>query len=674
MARITINGISFDPLAGAGDAHAAPPGGDASQSNYILIQTSGPLTSEQKEQLTDSGVAIHEYISGDSYLCEFRGTDLDRIRSLPFVAWADIYPPGFKVSPSLRAGDARYSTDLLRRPPERSESREPHEVDVVLHDDVDPGSADVRARVAAAAHLDLDNLRIGRHKLRFVVQERYLDDIASVDEVRQIEEVPKTGLGNNVAGPIIVATVVVNGTPYQGDDQVIAVADTGFDKGSTSDVHPAFTGRVTKLYDLGRTSKTDDPDGHGTHVAGSALGDGYSSTMGGAIQGTAPKATLVLQSLLDAAGGLGGIPTDLHDLFQPPYDNEGARVHTNSWYTLQPGVPYDAGATEIDDFVWQHQDMVILYCAGNKGTDANDDGVAEGGQIGSKSGAKNCVTVGASESRRSPCPKTYDQLQDVRFKASPMKGDCVCDNPDGLAAFSSRGPTPEGRIKPDVVAPGTCILSTLSRAVANVDTWYGTSSDGAYWFDGGTSMATPLTAGCAAVLRETLTKNGWNDPPAAVIKALLINGAVELVGQYTPSEAGPSPNNNSGWGRVNLAGSVIIPGPAADAGVGAGGPLKEGQEDTFRIHVPGSTFKFTLVWTDPPGAALQNDLDLIIRAPNGEERHGNIGPSKELYDRVNDIEQILWEHVPAGDLEVVIRAYRITQYPQPYAYAWRLTS
>src|SRR6266581_1518046 len=293
MARITINGISFDPLAGAGDAHAAPPGGDASQSNYILIQTSGPLTSEQKEQLTDSGVAIHEYISGDSYLCEFRGTDLDRIRSLPFVAWADIYPPGFKVSPSLRAGDARYSTDLLRRPPERSESREPHEVDVVLHDDVDPG----------------------------------------------------------------------------------------FDKGSTSDVHPAFTGRVTKLYDLGRTSKTDDPDGHGTHVAGSALGDGYSSTMGGAIQGTAPKATLVLQSLLDAAGGLGGIPTDLHDLFQPPYDNEGARVHTNSWYTLQPGVPYDAGATEIDDFVWQHQDMVILYCAGNKGTDANDDGVAEGGQI-----------------------------------------------------------------------------------------------------------------------------------------------------------------------------------------------------------------------------------------------------------------------------------------------------
>jgi hypothetical protein len=188
-------------------------------------------------------------------------------------------------------------------------------------------------------------------------------------------------------------------------------------------------------------------------------------------------------------------------------------------------------------------------------------------------------------------------------------------------------------------------------------------------------MATPLVAGCAAVLRETLVKNGWADPPAALIKALLINGAVELTGQYNPTEAGRSPNSSSGWGRVDLAASVVIPGkPSDEAGMGTGGPLRQGEEDSFKVHVPGSTFKMTLVWSDPPGAALQNDLDLIVRAANGDEYHGNIGLSKEIYDRENNVEQVYWEHVPSGDLEIIIRAARITQFPQPYAWVWRLWS
>src|SRR4029079_18310941 len=156
------------------------------------------------------------------------------------------------------------------------------------------------------------------------------------------DEVPERILANDVAGPIIGANVVINGTPYQGDGQVIAVADTGFDLGSETNVHPAFTGRVVHLYALGRPGKTDDPDGHGTHVAGSALGDGYSPAIGGAIQGTAPKARLFLQSMLDATGDdTGGQPTDLNNLFRPPYVDHGARVHTNSWATAQAAWSYD---------------------------------------------------------------------------------------------------------------------------------------------------------------------------------------------------------------------------------------------------------------------------------------------------------------------------------------------
>src|SRR5262249_41331635 len=208
---------------------------------------------------------------------------------------------------------------------------------------------------------------------------------------------------------------------------------------------------------------------------------------------------------------------------------------------------------------------------------------------------------------------------------------------------------------------------------------------------------------CCAVLRETLVKNSMQKPSAALIKALLINGAMPLSGQYSPSEVGPPPNNVEGWGLVNLAGSVIIPGPNPNAGLGEGGPLKQVQESTITINVPAGqggqsfatkrgakktrkgkkatadvgvmgaspTLKITLVWSDPPGANLQNDLDLIVKASNGQERHGNMGTASG-FDRVNNVEQVLWENIPPGDAKITVRGFRITQFPQPYALAWRI--
>ena len=94
----------------------------------------------------------------------------------------------------------------------------------------------------------------------------------------------------------------------------------------------------------------------------------------------------------------------------------------------------------------------------------------------------------------------------------------MANNPEGLVAFSSRGPTLDHRIKPDVVAPGTFILSTRSRDTAG--TGWATSADPLYFFEGGTSMATPLVAGCTAVLREfAIKQKGIKKPSAALIKA-----------------------------------------------------------------------------------------------------------------------------------------------------------
>ncbi|MDQ1567987.1 MAG: hypothetical protein QOF96_2867 [Actinomycetota bacterium] len=94
MARITINGVSLDPLVQSdrlkeASAESLPPSG----SDYVLIQTSAPLSDEQKAQLTDLGVVVQEYVPDDTYLCRYPHADLGAIRALPFVAWADVYFP-----------------------------------------------------------------------------------------------------------------------------------------------------------------------------------------------------------------------------------------------------------------------------------------------------------------------------------------------------------------------------------------------------------------------------------------------------------------------------------------------------------------------------------------------------------------------------------------------------
>lgn len=690
MAPITINGITVDPeaqqpLLAAVGLEAA----DAAGSDHLLIQTAEPLRAADRQSLTDLGVQVQEYVSANTYLAEYPGTDLGPIRALPFVTWADIYLRVFKIPPTLLAPGVDPGNLAMLADASPNPNRVPSRVDVLLHLGVAPTEALV-ARVAAAARVDPSAVTVTPTKLRVLTQTGLLADVAALDEVREIHAVPPRQLFNNVARQILDADVLVNGTTYDGAGEIVAVADTGFDLGDPVNPHPAFTGRVAKLHALGRTApdKVDDPHGHGTHVAGSVLGDGNSPTMGGAIRGTAPRATLILQSLLDAGGGLGGIPVDLNDLFQQTYD-EGARVHTNSWGLPGVHLPYDPSSREIDEFVWNHQDQVICFAAGNDGTDANANGVVDANSIGSQSAAKNCITVGASESLRPKFEPSYGTYWPGDFPKAPIRRDRQANNSAGMVAFSSRGPTLEGRIKPDVVAPGTCILSTLSRAASMAST-FGVSSDPLFFFDSGTSMATPLVAGCAAVLRQTLVKNGFTTPSAALIKGLLINGAVDLAGQYVPSEAGTSPNNDSGWGRVDLAGSVIIPGPGdPDGGFGDGGPLKEGEEDGITVTIPkrgkprkrpggaepaagGATLKVTLVWSDPPGAALQNDLDLIVVASDGTERHGNMGTGAG-FDRANNVEQVLWHNMPPGEAKIVFRAFRITQFAQPYAYVWRIS-
>src|SRR5262249_48633867 len=88
---------------------------------------------------------------------------------------------------------------------------------------------------------------------------------------------------------------------------------------------------------------------------------------------------------------------------------------------------------------------------------------------------------------------------------------------------------------------------------------------------------------------------------------------------------------------------------------------------TFTVAPGAGGLKVTLVWTDPPGEALQNDLDLIVRDANGTERHGNMPPASADFDRTNNVEQVVWPDITPGDVQITVRAFRIPVLAQSYA-------
>ncbi|MEA5572016.1 S8 family serine peptidase [Calothrix sp. UHCC 0171] len=665
MAKITINGVSIDT-----DSQRTLIASDRSDSEYILIHVNQPLNREQKSQLANLGIEILEYVPENTYICHNENVNSASIMNLPFIEWTNTYLEGFKISPQLLgAPDKQQSTNIQNLPAIDKLSRQPQPVTVVFHNSVVVDD-NLRNRLATAARLNPQELEFTANSVRLNIQHQYLEDVTAIAEVRHIEEYVAPQLFNNLALGVINADKTHSIGNFQGEGEIIAIADSGFDRGSTEDVHPAFTGRVLKLYPLGQ-ARAADPDGHGTHVAGSVLGDGFSEKMGGAIRGAAPKAKLVLQSVLDVRGGLGGIPNDLNDLFKVPYNDDHARVHTNSWGASKAG-KYDLNCQQVDKFVWENRDIVICFAAGNDGRDRDNNGIVDNGSISSPGSAKNCITVGATENNRPDLAKPYKNL--FRYQTEPIASDGWSDNPEGMAAFSSRGPTMNERIKPDVVAPGSVVLSTCSRN-AQIDAFYGKSEDQLYAFLSGTSMATPLVAGCAAVVREYLQKQYNHQPSAALVKAMLINGAKDIVGQYVPSEAGEIPNYAEGFGRVDLAATVAPRGDTERVTFqDEKTTLETGEEEKTEVEIAetDSLLKVTLVWTDFPGEALQNDLDLILRTADGQERHGNMPATSTEFDRKNNIEQVIWTDVPAGKAEAIVRAFRIVQ-EQSYALVVRVT-
>ncbi len=695
---IKLDRATFEPA--LGEPALAPAlqlrDADAAANSYFLVQFYGPLTAANRLALAKSGVEIVDYVPDYAYVVRMRpGTALDRLAlGLNYVGPVQ---PAYKLArstddkatlPRAAAGDPRVLLTLTSWPGETA------------------------ATVAAAVRALGGAVRSsGDNPLGSVVQvaidPAQLEALAFVNAVAWIEPTARMELHNEVGRTLMGVPAAQAGLGLYGEGQIVAVADSGLDSGDLATLHPDLRGRVLAGYAWGRPTDPDFPgdpngdwsdnDGHGTHVAGSVVGDGTLSganvatnTYAGAHAGAAPKAQLVFQSLADSNNGLTGLPSDLNLLFQQAYD-AGARIHTNSWGSAVAGA-YTGDARQVDQFLWNHPAMYIAFSAGNEGSD--DDGtlgVIDPGSLGSPATAKNAASVGASESERASggynpgsldC-STYGTC--FGYPANPIRSDTPSNNRNGLAAFSSRGPTADGRLKPDFVAPGTNILSTHSQQPAAGSGW-GEGPSQWYNYEGGTSMATPLSAGAAVLVRQFYTDvENLPAPSGALIKATLINGAANMApGQYNPTgpfqEVLRRPDRSQGWGRVDLANSIMPRGPGGLWYADHSDGLSTGQTITytsiFSVGADASLpLRATLAWADYPGSLialtkLVNDLDLQVIGPDGTVYVGNDradGVLNGTIDRLNNIEGIEIPDPLPGAYTVVVRAHHIPQGVQPYA-------
>jgi uncharacterized repeat protein (TIGR01451 family) len=589
---------------------------------YVVQFRSTPGEAERAAIERDGGTILH-YVPNNAYLVRIPSARFSRLFGDASVRAAFRLPKFAKLDPAVTGDPAPALKVELVAP-----SRE------------DLSSA---AGLLAKRFPDLGFISTGYHHAqgRIIVEvpaqalRPFLDLASGLEDVLSVLPWSEKQLLND--NSIWVGQNYVSGTTpiwdhgITGTGQIVCVNDSGTDtdmcyfrydgtagsKTTSQSLTPPDTGTIEPskkiiAYYVQPGAIDYDYSGssfHGTHVAGSVLGDNYATlstpTTGGhdSGDGMAPNAKLVMQDV-GGSSGLSGLVGDLDLMFLQAY-NAGARIHSDSWGTETSN--YDSTAMDMDEFMYRHEDFLFVVAMGNSGTAPGD------GSIGSPATAKSVVSVGATTNGSS---SSANNLMDY-----------------------SRGPVDDGRRKPDVCSPGSGINSA-SGTTSNTDNNCSPKSLS------GTSMATPTTSGYLALLRQYFT-DGWYPtgtktaadarvPSGALMKAVLVNGAMEMTGTdlVNSSTITRIPSMDQGWGRTHLENGFYFSGDTRRLRVWdvrhADG-LTTGQQAEYVVNVPsnGQPLKVHLVWTDPESTTLAatnlvNNLDLEVVTPTGTVYRGNV--------------------------------------------------
>jgi uncharacterized membrane protein len=611
----------------------------------LLLVSNEQRLQDVRSELSDvPGLAVREFIAPSGLLVQGTPTALQDAERHPALLASHAVPLGMLVDGDLldvallSNGEEALQSTLIRLDGWRDAFGP---LETVLLQDSD--GVVLRQSLGDVARPSLDSVRAwdnGRYEGR--LGDVSLTQLAMQPSVMHLRPDPAFAAFNDQSrGHMQTNTMATYfTTDLDGSGQIVAVADAGLDED-----HGDFGSRVVGSYDvIGDGSTADMHSGHGTHVSCTVLGDGFRGGYGGVAQ----AAELYFQAMENDNTGNFQSPS-LNNLLNTAY-NAGARTHTNSWGSSAASQQskYNSETEDVDDRANNYdryyngaEGLTILFAAGNDGPGAST--------VSPPATAKNVISVGNHKNRYS-------------------------GSPDVMMSGSSRGPTEDGRIKPDLVAPGGYVRSCRAQEAA--DTGSATWSNTYYLEYTGTSMATPNAAGAALMIREYLEEIAQRpSPQGALVKALMVLGAQDIGTRDIP-------NDDEGWGRVNLRNTLA---PSSGQGIwvddrsvmsGTG----NSKSYPFNVTQASGLFKVVLTWSDERGsrfstAQLVNDLDLEVTAPDGTVYLGNDFANGRSVtggtaDDVNNLEVVLIDAAAAGTWTVKVKdAQHSGSKTQPYAVA-----
>lgn len=560
--KIRIGKLAIDPT-------IAEEQEEAVETEYHFVQFVGPVKPEWLEEMKRASLVPLSYYHDFTYLVHGKADDVKKLEKSPNVRATMPYGKGLKLdrasSELEEEGEGEGEKDfwiLVLKPGGK--------VDETIKEIEDLGVTIKKERHEASYY----------EKVLATIPASLIQKVAELPSVLYIEEYRVEELEDEVADQIVAGNYDALNIPFigyqnflnnigvDGSGVTIGICDGGVDED-----HPAFTGRITKL--------TAGKSSHGTMVAGQAAGD-YQTA----------EAPDVAGDLIDANNFIFGIGitrhADIISRLNSGADKTRARdivtnagpsgengsIMNNSWGrgTDDP-MNYQADEQGYDEIVRDADNtnpgntpLIVCFASGNSGVN---------GMTRPKA-AKNPIVTGNFENYR-PAEFGADS-EDINDRVST----------------SSIGNCDDGRVKPDVVTPGKNTASAAYPQPGGISHWLR--------YGGGTSAASPKTAGACALIMQWWRQRhriGATEqtPSPAVAKAMLINSAVDT------GEGGPIPNEEQGWGRVNLNNffNPAVPAIYVDQDI----LLEPGSSDIEFDIEPVDTsqpMRISLVWTDVPGA------------------------------------------------------------------------
>jgi hypothetical protein len=650
------------------------------EEGYYIVQFIGPVKEEWKRTVTNLGGVVGDYLPYNAFIVEMDSETKDIVSELRFVQWVGIFQPAYKVRPKLW------------------DAEDPFDVKIITF-----RGGDVNSVLALLTEDQVIRTNKGDDfgLVKATIDKSQIPELANLQAVSYIEPLYEMTGYNSYMQWVIQTNVTDDRKMWDngidGTGEVIALADTGIDYD-----HPAFResaaeivlgdGDIYNVTDYNRRkvvryipmssyvgidpwteeeAYTDSHQipfsnaiGHGTLMSGIAGANddhmAFSPNDGGA-----KGAWLIMQDVADICDREGTLedcftylPDDYDDFFGPAYD-EGARIHSNSWGS--PEESYDLESRMVDKFVYENPDLFISWSAGNGGPLSGDTHT-----VGSPANAKDVVSLGWVGS---PSPLLPTDQNDVNGQGSP-------------------GPTPDGRLKPELVN-----LGEGTSTVSDGDPWSNAAPGDDLIF--GTSYGAPSTAAMAAMIRQYYAEGYYPsgtphpgsamDPSAALIKALLMaSGERATTGFYDMMFERKYPNNSQGWGRPLLDNVLYFPGDTRQT---MAVDHKEGLitgdvvEYNFTVNSNSVPLRVMLVWSDYPGTVgaakmLVNDLHLEVTDPDGMTYIGNnfgvvsFASSQSelggLFDQTNPLEGVHRWYPKTGVWNVRITAANVPAGPQPF--------